>query len=139
MRLLRWLRRSDVGRVLLDPASLCGRWGYFAGGGAVGGPPPRSPITWPSGSVTETNRPPGSPFLNGLSVTLTLSPFFNVVDFQPARTRNVGDVISSDHVTVPPLSFGTSTSIHECGFPHRNSLTTPLTVTDFVRSMPADE
>ena len=73
------------------------------------------------------------------SVTLTLSPLFNVLDFQPARTRNVGEVISTDQVTVPPFSFGTSTSIQECGLAHRNSLTVPLTVTDLVRSMPAAE
>jgi len=68
-------------------------------------------MTRPSARVTETNSPPGSPFLKGRSVTVALSPDLRVDDFQPAFTRNVGEVISTDQVTVAPLSFGTSMSI----------------------------
>src|SRR5262245_16480844 len=88
--------------------------------------------TCPLASATETNSPPGSPFFIGRPVTLTLSPAFTVFDFQPARTRNVGEVISKFHRSLPPLAFGTSTSSHACGLAHLNSLTTPSTVTVFV-------
>src|SRR5689334_18548111 len=72
------------------------RAGVAAGAAAAAGPPPRgarSVIVLPSGSVTERKMPPGSPFLNGLAVNLTLSPALTVVDFHPAGTRRAGDVI----------------------------------------------
>ena len=73
------------------------------------------------------------------TVTFTSSPVFTVVDFHPALTRYAGEVISTFHVSVPPLPSGTSTSIHECGLVHENCLMVPTSSTDLVRSMPADE
>ena len=46
--------------------------------GCAGGGAARSPSTRPSGSVTDTNSPPGSPLRNGRSVMLTLSPVLSV-------------------------------------------------------------
>src|SRR4029079_2354503 len=106
------------------------------GCGRAAGP---SASTRPSGSVIETKSPPGSPLRIGLRVMLTLSPDFTELAFHPARSRNAGEVISTDHVSVPPLALGTSRSIHECGLVQRNSFTMPFTVTDLVRSTPAAE
>src|SRR5678816_2167195 len=108
-----------------------------AGAGAAGGAPPADCASvFPSGSVTETKRPPGSPLLSGVATTFTLSPNLSEVDFQPARTRNAGDVISRLHRSTPPFALGTSRSSQECGLPHLNCLTVPSRVTDFPRSTP---
>src|SRR5678816_904735 len=82
--------------------------GVAAGAGAAGWA--CSVSVFPSGRVTETKRPPGSPFLSGLPTTFTLSPALTLVAFQPARTRKVGDVISKLQTSAPPLLLGTSTS-----------------------------
>src|SRR5687767_14814754 len=100
---------------------------YCAGGAGA-----RWVTVRPSANVTETKRPPGEPSRIGRAVTLTLSPALSVLDFQPARSRNDGAVISSDQVSMLPLSLGTSRSIHAWGLPQRNSLTVPLSVTDLV-------
>src|SRR5688572_31489809 len=82
---------------------------FYPAGGA-GAPAGRSPRTLPSGNVTDTNSPPGVPSRIGRTVTLTLSPVLSGLDFQPERSRNVGDVISIDQVATTPFSFGTSRS-----------------------------
>src|SRR5215471_13015072 len=81
---------------------------YFASycGGCAAPPRGGVPVnTFPSGSVTETKMPPGSPFLNGRAVNLILSPGLTVVDFQPARTKYDGGFISRFQTSVAPLSF----------------------------------
>jgi len=87
--------------------------------------------------VTETKIPPGSPVRIGFSVTLTLSPDLSVLAFQPERTRYGGGFISIDQTVGGPFASVTSRSIQECGFVQRNSFTTPVMVTVFVRSTPA--
>src|SRR6185436_12333844 len=99
----------------------------------------RSVRVRPSGSVTETKSSPGSPVSNGQPTIVTLSPGFRIVDFQPARAKTPGAVISAFHTLTSPLSLGASNSIHECGLAHLNGLTVPVTVTVFVRSYPAIE
>ena len=91
----------------------------------------------PSASLTDTNRPPGSPFFSGRTVTVTSSPGFTVVDFHPARTRYDGAVISTVQTTTFP-SVATSTSIHECGFCQLKAFIVPLSSLVVVRSMPAE-
>src|SRR5690242_21035377 len=111
---------------------------YWAGGAAGGAAAAtgRSVSVRPSASVTDTNRPPGSPFFSGRTVTFTSSPGFTVLAFQPARTRYDGAVISTVHTTTLP-SVSTSTSIHECGFCQEKALIVPLSSLVVVRSMPA--
>jgi len=93
----------------------------------------------PSGKITETKVPPGSPVWSGWAATVTLSPGLRNVDFQPARMRTAGEVISMSQTSTPPLELGTSISIHECGFAHLKYLTVPTSVTVLFRSNPAIE
>src|SRR5215472_6996909 len=53
-----------------------------------------APNVCPSAKVTETKIPPGSPLINGRPTTLTLSPTFTELDFQPLLTRYAGGFIS---------------------------------------------
>ena len=73
----------------------------------------------PSASVTDTNRPPGSPFFSGRTETLTSSPGLTVVAFHPAAHTKAKEVVGLKapvQIHHLPCSFTTSTSIHECGF-----------------------
>src|SRR5438045_3732395 len=99
----------------------------------------RSLKTSPLGNVTETKSPPGSPVNIGRAAMVTLSPGLIRFDFQPARARMPGAVISTFQVSTPPLALGTSISIQQCGLAHLNCLTVPTSVTVLVRSNPAIE
>src|SRR6185436_6908016 len=54
-------------------------------GAAVGAAPPPRGAVWvrvlPSGTLADTNSPPGSPFRMGRAVNVTLSPNLSVLDF----------------------------------------------------------
>src|ERR1700744_5049146 len=96
-------------------------------------------MTVPFAKVTDTKRPPGSPVIRGCTAMLTLSPGLRGFDFQPAFARTPGAVISTFQVSTPPLAFGTSISIHECGLTQPNPLMVPVSVTVFWRSNPVIE
>src|ERR1022692_4211161 len=95
--------------------------------------------TCPLGRVSDMKRPPFSPLLSGQMITEILSPGLRLVDFQPCRERLFGLFNSMLHLSVPPFSFGTSSSIQLWGLVHSNSLTTPTRVVSFERSNIAKE
>ncbi len=72
-------------------------------------------------------------------VTVTLSPGFSVLRFQPSRTSPCGPFISIAQTCATPAVLGTSTEKEECGLVQLNSFTVPTIFTSLVRSNMAPE
>src|SRR5438034_855125 len=95
--------------------------------------------TSPLGLFAVTHMPPFSPSFIGRIVTVSLSPGFRVVRLQPRRARKLGLIPSTPHVSLPPLSFGTSIQNHVCGLVQSTFFTDPEMTLFIVVSKAAKE
>ena len=66
----------------------------------------------------DTNKPPFEPSLSGFNTSVTWSPGFTLVDFQPWRLRLFGLFNSTCHESLIPLAPGTSRWIQAWGLVH---------------------
>ena len=72
----------------------------------------------PSGSVTSSRRPAGSPFSSGEIVATTMSPPLIMFERQPSRVIMLMLVISQVKCFVVPSFCFTSSSRYACGLVH---------------------
>src|SRR5690348_16961290 len=100
-------------------------WGHHCGGAGAEVPGclrrlrnAASSSVWPFASVSVMKRPPFSPLRSGQITIEILSPGLRLLECQPCRDKLFGLLHSMLHLSMPPFSLGTLTSIQLCGLVH---------------------